>query len=444
MGLWLALIWHSLLSASGLHRALFEFESLKASALEQFGDVAIAYQWRGSYIAYYGGVILLLLTCTIIQKNPWIRRHPQVLFLLFTASVGGVFTQLSLSFFGIPNVPGTLEFLAIAVLIPVHWRLHLAYQSLSIIYYAIVYPLTGIATLQNDVYDIYAIEIMIEVAFVCLVSVLSIYLYERVKRSEFEATRRLQTFLHSVSHDLQTPVVGSSVVLKSLLDDSEDTSAAKVMVERSTLKKLLQGSNRQLALIRSLLEAHKTEVQGVIVDCDSIALKPLVDSILDDLHHELSKKRIQLTNHITDALPPVHADANQLWRVFSNLIGNSLKHNPHGIQLTVDAAVIKPSQSITSLDIWQRMGVSNRKPPRPNRPMLLCVVQDNGKGIVPEQVQRLFEPYTRGAQARYMPGLGLGLYLCKQIIAAHGGDIGVVSHPTEGAAFWFTLPLHQT
>ncbi|MEM9767483.1 MAG: sensor histidine kinase, partial [Cyanobacteria bacterium P01_D01_bin.71] len=57
------------------------------------------------------------------------------------------------------------------------------------------------------------------------------------------------------------------------------------------------------------------------------------------------------------------------------------------------------------------------------------------------QRSRLFELYARGRQSRYIPGLGLGLYLCKQIITAHGGDIGVVSQPGRGSLFWFTLPL---
>jgi signal transduction histidine kinase len=61
-------------------------------------------------------------------------------------------------------------------------------------------------------------------------------------------------------------------------------------------------------------------------------------------------------------------------------------------------------------------------------------------GIIQAQQKRLFQLYSRGARARYMPGLGLGLYLCQQIIKAHGGEIGVESQLDRGSTFWFTLP----
>ena len=95
-------------------------------------------------------------------------------------------------------------------------------------------------------------------------------------------------------------------------------------------------SDRQLALINSLLEAHTAETQGVILHCEPTQLKPLVDSVLINLNHNLTKKRIQPIDCITDDLPIVNADINQLWRVFSNPIENAIKHNPHEIQLTLE------------------------------------------------------------------------------------------------------------
>jgi signal transduction histidine kinase len=62
----------------------------------------------------------------------------------------------------------------------------------------------------------------------------------------------------------------------------------------------------------------------------------------------------------------------------------------------------------------------------------------------PEQCDRAFELYARGSQARRSTGIGLGLYLCQQIVQAHGGKIGVTSSPKSGATFWFTLPFEMS
>jgi signal transduction histidine kinase len=81
--------------------------------------------------------------------------------------------------------------------------------------------------------------------------------------------------------------------------------------------------------------------------------------------------------------------------------------------------------------------------PIPDSPisMICCTVEDDGVGISPEQCEHLFDLYVRGDRSRHSMGLGLGLYLCRQIIGAHGGEIGVISSPDGGAIFWFTLPL---
>lgn len=442
LGLWLALFWHLVVSADGLHSVLFEFERLRAVALSIYGNAAIADQWRGASIVYYVGANVVILICLIGQKTTWGQRYPETLFLLFTGSLSSLI-HVVFTLFGLPETPKSLEFLLIATLVPVHWGLHLTYQAISIAYYAIVYPITGLAGLEYaKIYGLYSRELIIQLACACSVSILSVYLYERLKRSEFEANRRLQIFLHSVSHDLQTPVVGSSVVLQSILDKSTNELNDEISVKRSTIERLLQGSRHQLALINSLLEAHTAETQGVTLHCEPTRLKPLVDSVLIDLNQSLTKKRIQLINHITDDLPIVNVDANQLWRVFSNLIGNALKHNPHGVQLTLDANVMESNYRDEEIEVRKHGSLKRMKQLiRSEAPVLLCTIHDSGVGIAPKQCQHLFELYSRGTKSRYTPGLGLGLYLCKQIVEAHGGKIGVTSCLGEGSTFWFTLPL---
>jgi signal transduction histidine kinase len=102
------------------------------------------------------------------------------------------------------------------------------------------------------------------------------------------------------------------------------------------------------------------------------------------------------------------------------LISNALKHNPSGICITITAEVVTH---------------------RYRRSYLRCTIKDNGVGVPPDLTKRLFQRYTRGDRARYIPGLGLGLYLCDRIIQAHQGRIGVNSIPGKRTTFWFTLPL---
>jgi signal transduction histidine kinase len=447
LGLRLGTFWSLIAAITGTYYVLVDIEELRANFLRFFGDASIADSLQRATIVYNSVALTLLILCLIGWRTAWGKRHPALLFLGFACSLNEFLGQVITTFFHIPITPDTLIFLAIAILIPVRWRLHLIAQALPIVYYAMVYPIIGLTTLgTTDTFKLYTGETIIEIAWVSSVSILAVYLYERLKRSEFEAHRQLKVFLHSVSHDLQTPVVGTSIVLKSLLDQPVNGCNDEIRVKRSVIEQLLQGSDRQLNLINSLVESHTTEIQGIILHCEPVQLKSLIDSVLIDLQHSLVKKRVQLVNHVTSELPLVNADANQLWRVFSNLIGNALKHNPHDIQLTLDAIVLKPGQRSEWVDRWmgERTGRISQIQQCSNISMLLCIVQDNGIGIVTEQCQRLFELYTRGNRARYMPGLGLGLYLCQQIISAHGGEIGVNSHPGKGSMFWFTLPLYPT
>ena len=458
LGLLIGILWDLISRSHAIYYVFFEFDNLRAYVQGIFGDASIAILYRDATLVACVVSITLLVMCWVGQQTSFGKRYPAMLFLFFACSIGQIPEQIIGTFFGLPLTPDNRTVLALALLIPVHWRLHLISQILPIAYYAIVYPVIGLTTLgTTGTFNLYSMGTIIEIAWVFSVSNLAVYLYERLKRSEFETNRQLQMFLHSVSHDLRTPVIGSSMVLKSLLDQStnhankfdssDDESNDFIMVKRSALARLLQGSDRQLTLIESLLEAHTTELQGVVLHPEPVHLKPVVDSVLLDLQHLLTKKHICLNNYITDDLPLVNADTNQIWRVLSNLIGNALKHNPHEIDLTLEAGAVEPGRTCRKERGSGRFGkgkwLTGRPQVQPQVPMLLFMVQDTGIGIAPEQCSRLFELYARGVQARYMPGLGLGLYLCKQIIEAHGGEIGVVSQVGKGATFWFTLPLYS-
>ena len=218
-------------------------------------------------------------------------------------------------------------------------------------------------------------------------------------------------FLNAFSHDLRTPIMGISLVINNLLNQSGDT----LTLNRNILERMLQSSTHQLQLINSLLQAHSSEVRGVILNYELVPLSLLTQVIVEELEPLVAKNQATLFNHVPDDLPLVNADPLQLRRVFENLITNALHHNPPGIHLTLDATV--------------------------EAEMIRFILRDNGVGIPPEICNSLFDRYARGRNSRHSSGIGLGLYLCRQIITAHGGQIGVDSTVGKGSTFWLTLPL---
>ncbi|EGK86230.1 PAS domain-containing sensor histidine kinase [Microcoleus vaginatus PCC 9802] len=267
-----------------------------------------------------------------------------------------------------------------------------------------------------------------------------------------QAQESLRLFIHALSHDLRNPVAGMLMVLKNWQTKPGDSIA----IPRSFLERMIQGSEQQLRLINSLLEVHAGELRGLVLHCDAVDLRAVVEAAATDLEPLMNEGKATFKNLVPDNLPAVNADKTQLWRVFSNLFANALKHNLPGLNLTVSAQVIKAgkliiNQSTAKQDIHKLPITNPQSPitnpqspiPNPGSRMIYCTVEDDGAGILPEQCEHLFDLYLRGDKSRHSVGLGLGLYLCRQIIGAHGGQIGVISTPGAGASFWFTLPLAE-
>ena len=373
--------------------------------------------YRARTIYPYSAIALTWIVCWYRFKKDRFRHHTSAIFLALAWSQT-ICSPIIGTFIGEPYLGDIfhwgLIFLGLAILIPVRWQIHLVAQLVLIVYYTIAIPLLGLLDLiKADIFCIFAPDTLVPFLLACVVSIVAILMYERLQQRQFESRRELKVFLHSVTHDLRTPVMASSMVLENLLQQPGE----KLTLDRSVLERLHQGSDRAYKMINSVIEAHNTEVNGIIVNLQSCSIKELVDSALIDLQPVLLKHQAIVDNRLDYNLPNINADPTQLWRVFNNLIGNALKHNPNGVRITIDAEVEQN---------W-----------------LYCRISDDGVGISTEQCDRLFKLYSRGKRSRYMPGLGIGLYLSQQIIMAHGGEIGVVGSPGNGSTFWFTLPCEQ-
>jgi two-component system sensor histidine kinase/response regulator len=228
------------------------------------------------------------------------------------------------------------------------------------------------------------------------------------ERQKTEET--LEIYLHAVSHDLRNPVIGMSMILNNLIKNSQGETKE---VSRKILQQMANSCDRQLTLIDSLVETRQNDLWGVSLELNPLSLYEIGQQIGQEWELRLKENQATLINNFSPDLPLVNADAHHLWRVFENLLANALKHNPQGIIITLSA--------------------------RLEGSYLRCTIADNGVGISETQRKQLFDRYQRGNNNNQI-SLGLGLYLCRQIIHAHGGEIGIMNNDEKGSQFWFTLP----
>ncbi len=228
------------------------------------------------------------------------------------------------------------------------------------------------------------------------------------ERQKTEET--LEIYLHAVSHDLRNPVIGMSMILNNLIKNSQGETKE---VSLKILQQMANSCDRQLTLIDSLVETRQNDLWGVSLELKPLSLYEIGQQIGQEWELRLKENQATLINNFSPDLPLVNADAHHLWRVFENLLANALKHNPQGIIITFSA--------------------------RLEGNYLRCSIADNGVGISETQRKQLFDRYQRGNNNNQI-SLGLGLYLCRQIIHAHGGEIGIMNNDEKGSQFWFTLP----
>jgi len=181
------------------------------------------------------------------------------------------------------------------------------------------------------------------------------------------------------------------------------------------LETINRNADRLKLLIEDLLTISELESGRVRLNLQPVALRGAADKVLGDFKARAGAKEIKLTNAVPDL--PVRADLNRLEQVLGNLVDNAIKYGRPGGWVEVSA--------------------------RPANPGLVEIcVRDNGPGIPPEALERIFERFYRvdKARSREQGGTGLGLSIVKHIVQSHGGTAWARSEPGQGASFFFTMP----
>ncbi len=224
------------------------------------------------------------------------------------------------------------------------------------------------------------------------------------------AERAREEYLTLISHDLRQPltsIVAAAQWLQHRLEQKE-TKREEAMANR-----IVVSARRMNAMIQNLVESARFEAGEVVPRKEPVDLAGLVLDVAGRVGSRDEQARLRLD--VAEPVPPVLASGEQLERVLVNLISNALKYSPDEQPVVV------------------RIGREAGK--------AIVSVIDHGVGIAAEEVPRLFQRYFRGRAGESREGLGLGLYIARLIVEAHGGRIWVESEPGKGSTFNFSLPL---
>jgi two-component system sensor histidine kinase KdpD len=223
-----------------------------------------------------------------------------------------------------------------------------------------------------------------------------------------EADAQRSALLRSVSHDLRTPLATIQAVTSSLREGTtyDDETRAEL------LGLVGEEAERLDRIVANLLSLSRIEAGALIPARDAVAMDELIGACIRRLRRLLDGRRLEV--HIPDDLPLADVDYSQLDHVVTNHLENADRHTTDDTRITVTA--------------------------RARGGLLEVSVADDGPGILPFELTRIFEPFRRGERSE---SSGVGLAICKAIVEAHGGQITADRSAAGGADFTFTVPVHR-
>jgi two-component system, NtrC family, sensor histidine kinase KinB len=226
-----------------------------------------------------------------------------------------------------------------------------------------------------------------------------------------EVERLKSEFVMAASHELRTPLTSLGMGIDLLLEHAAQYLPER---ERDLLHTAHDEVHRMKGLVHDLLDLSKIESGRIELEFEEIPVGTLFEHVHEIFRGQVAIKRINLTIDDTEFMPDVSADTNKIVWVLSNLVSNALRYVGEGGHIRLSATTDKTRVAIS--------------------------VEDDGTGIPPEYQAKIFQKFVR-VNKQESGRTGLGLAICKEIIGAHGGEIGVTSAPGKGSTFTFTLAV---
>jgi len=246
--------------------------------------------------------------------------------------------------------------------------------------------------------------------------------------------QELDTFAHTVAHDLQNPlalIIGFAEVLEKELVDLPPDEVQRYLRTIAQTGRKMDNIINELILLAQIREAE--------IQVYPLNMAQIVDAALERLAYTIDKKQAEIIKPAPSAWPVALGYAPWIEEVWTNYISNALKYGgrlDRGIPPHIELGF--STEEIKSAD--QRSGKSTQS--HSTRPHIRFWVGDNGRGLTVEEQTKLFKPFTRLIQIQ-AKGHGLGLSIVRRIMDKLNGEVGIESEVERGSYFYFTLPPHN-
>ena len=247
--------------------------------------------------------------------------------------------------------------------------------------------------------------------------------------------KQREDFLAMLAHDIKNPL---TAILGYLDLFNQTLATTGATPERDFLVRIRDNALTINSLIANHLDLARAEAGQLVLQKSTLPLAPILQGIVQQYMDIAQRHHLTLTLELGENLPPLKADRISLERVFTNLVRNALKFTPETGRITVTA------------QRWQNNNGPNGATtvvtslfPFPEQEGVIIEVSDTGPGIAPDEIPLLFQKYRRLSTARNQEGTGLGLFIVKTMVEAHGGHVEVESQLGSGSCFRVILPLQD-